>query len=43
MPLQSDALEGSDTFPWPVTERDCVAYLADEMGQGKTSHDTLID
>ena len=36
MALQSDAPEGSDTFQWPVIERDRVcACLADEMGQGK--------
>ena len=41
MPLQSDAAEGSDTFQWPVIERDRVVDLADEMGQVK-AHDTLI-
>ena len=42
MPLQSDAPEESDTFQWPVIERDRVGGLADEMGPGK-AHDTLID
>ena len=36
MPFQSDAPEGSNTFQWPVIERNREADLADEMGHGNS-------
>ena len=43
MPFQSDAPEGSDTFQWPVIERNRVGEFGWRNGARKKSHDTLID
>ena len=43
MPFQSDALEGSDTFQWPVIERNRVGEFWLTKWDMIKAHDTLID
>ena len=42
LPFQGDTPEGSDTFQWQLWEEIALACLANEMGQGKKSHGTLM-